>query len=76
VADPASSSPQVLHFPKTIELEQRLARLELTVSELRLASATDASTIKDLRATVEMLRTRIVSLQAQLDYMSAKVSPY
>jgi uncharacterized coiled-coil protein SlyX len=72
----AAPSPRLLDFPKTIELEQRLARLELTVAELRLSAATDATTIKDLRETVAILHKRMVSLQAHLDHAFARIVPY
>jgi uncharacterized coiled-coil protein SlyX len=52
----------VLSFPKTLELEQRLARNELTIQELR--------------ATIDVLNKRIVSLQAQVDTMASRMGLY
>jgi uncharacterized coiled-coil protein SlyX len=64
VGDPDELLPpsNVLAFPKTIELEQRLARAELTITELR--------------ETISVLHKRIVSLQAQLDHVVGKITPF
>jgi uncharacterized coiled-coil protein SlyX len=75
LADPIPTH-RVLEFPKTVELEQRLARNEVTISELQATIATSEATMKDLRDTVQMLHKRIMSLQAQLDHVFAKIKPY
>ncbi len=51
-----------LMFPKTIELEQRLARNEVLV--------------QDIQDLVKTLEKRIVSLQAQLDHLMASLNRY
>jgi hypothetical protein len=45
--------------PKSIELETRIARLELVLT--------------DLRRTMEVLTKRTAALQAELDHLSAKL---
>jgi uncharacterized coiled-coil protein SlyX len=47
--------------PKSIELEQRISRLELLVTELVRTTATQT--------------TRITAMQAQLDHLIAKLTP-
>jgi uncharacterized coiled-coil protein SlyX len=68
--------PSVLMFPKTIELEQRVSRAEVTVSELPEILAEKDAQIASLKSTVDMLHSRIVSLQAQLDHLLAKIGHY
>jgi uncharacterized coiled-coil protein SlyX len=78
VADPLEQrpSPQVLTFPKTLELEQRLARAEGTITELRETIVTNDATTQELRDTVSALYRRVVSLQAQLDHLLGKIQPF
>jgi len=77
MADPdALSRPNVLTFPKTVELEHRVARAEGTVAEQAERLATQDAQLKALRETVDVLNKRIVSLQAQLDHLFGKIQPY
>ena len=46
-------------MPKTVELEQRLARLELTCAEMQ--------------RTVDVLKKRETSLRAQVDHLLARL---
>jgi hypothetical protein len=55
-------SPSLLSFPKTIELEQRLARAELTITELR--------------EIIDVLFKHVTALQAQLDHLHGKTGRY
>ena len=60
------ATPTVFAFPpKTLELEQRLARAEGTIAEQQ-------ADIESLTSMVDMLRKRLISLQAQLDHLFAK----
>ena len=52
----------ILNFPKTIELEQRLAKSEVTISVLQ--------------DSVDILQQRVAALQAQLDHLLAKLGLY
>lgn len=70
------SAPHVLTLPKTVELEQRVARAEVTITELRAIIAADEAHINSLTNTIDLLRKRIVSLQAQLDHLFAKATGY
>jgi len=45
--------------PKTVELEQRLARLEICC--------------RDLQSALELVTKRSTALQAELDYINAKI---
>lgn len=69
-------SPSMLTFPKTVELEQRLARAELTLAEQCEAIAAKDVQIASLRETVGALSRQVVSLQAQLDHVFAKDGRY
>lgn len=60
--DRADVPTNVLTFPKTIELEQRLARTELLV--------------EDLQQLLSVFQKRVIALQAQLDHLSAKMDRY
>jgi hypothetical protein len=59
-----SSTPEIPvvanDVPKSIELEQRLARIELA--------------LKELNERTDRLHTRNIALQAQLDHLAAKLS--
>ena len=44
---------------KSLELEQRLARIELLMG--------------DLRSAIDLMQKRTTSLQAQLDHLSARI---
>ncbi len=68
--------PNVLTFPKTLELEQRLARAEVTLAELRESVAGKDAEIASLKDAVNMLYRRVTSLQAQLEHVFAKSDPY
>ena len=70
------AAPHVLTLPKTVELEQRVARAEGTITELRGTIAADGAHIKSLTETIDTLRTRIVSLQAELDHLFGKIGRY
>ena len=52
----------ILNFPKTIELEQRLAKAEVTIG--------------DLQDNVDLLQQRIAALQAQFDHLMARLGLY
>jgi len=71
-----SSPTNVLSFPKTIELEQRLARAELTIAELRSGAARKDAVIQELRDTTSALYRRVIALQAQLDHLLGKIAPF
>lgn len=68
--------PNIVMIPKTIELEQRVSRAEVIVSELPQILAGKDAQIASLQTTVDMLHGRIVSLQAQLDHLLAKIGHY
>lgn len=53
------ASAHEIHLPKTVELEQRIARLEIKLQRA----------VEDLEKT----RQRMSSLQAQLDHYTAKL---
>jgi uncharacterized coiled-coil protein SlyX len=72
----ANGLPNLLAFPKTIELEQRVSRAEVTVSELPQILATKDAQIASLQKTVDALHGRVVALQAQLDHLLAKIGHY
>jgi uncharacterized coiled-coil protein SlyX len=73
---PATALPSLLTFPKTVELEQRVSRAELTASELSEIVAERDAQIGALQKSVDLLRSRIVSLQAQIDHLSARFGRY
>jgi len=66
----------VLTLPKTVELEQRLARAEVTVGELRETLSAKDAEIASLKDTVKVLQNRVVSLQAQIDHLFARLGKY
>jgi uncharacterized coiled-coil protein SlyX len=70
------TSPNILTFPKTIELEQRVSRAEITMAELPQILVAQDAQIAALQQTVTMLQGRIVSLQAQLDHLFAKLGHF
>jgi uncharacterized coiled-coil protein SlyX len=72
----ALSSPNILTLPKTIELEQRVARNELAVTDLRAAIAAKDAQIASLKDTIGALYRRVASLQAQIDHLSARSGRY
>ena len=72
----ALPAPNVLRFPKTLELEQRLARAEVTITELRETVVAKDAEVVSLKDTVNMLHKRVISLQAQLDHLFGKIQPY
>ena len=76
LAERPDALPNVLTFPKSIELEQRISQAEGTIIELREAVATSEATAQSLRETVDVLHKRIVSLQAQLDHLFGKIVRY
>jgi len=54
-----STASEVSTAPKTVELEQRLARLEICC--------------RDLQSALELVMKRSTALQAELDHVSAKI---
>jgi uncharacterized coiled-coil protein SlyX len=66
----------LLTFPKTIELEQRVSRAEITVAQLPQILAEKDVQIADLQRTVTLLQGRLASLQAQFDHLFAKLGHY
>jgi hypothetical protein len=56
IREPRASAREV---PKSIELEQRVARVELA--------------LKDMRDTLDVLTKQFIALQAQLDHVAARV---
>jgi hypothetical protein len=53
------TAPELPIVPKTIELEQRLARLELSCAEMQ--------------RTVDSLKRRELALEAQVDHLLARL---
>jgi uncharacterized coiled-coil protein SlyX len=72
----APPSPSALTFPKSLELEQRLARNEMTVTELRETITAKDAKITALEDTIAALYRRVIALQAQIDHLSAKFGSY
>lgn len=54
------------HLAKTVELEQRLARLEVSRTEL-------ADALSECRNALSILEKRFTRLQSQFDYLAVKV---
>jgi uncharacterized coiled-coil protein SlyX len=71
-----SHAPLVLTLPKTVELEQRLARAEVTIGELRESVALKDSEVVSLKDTIKALQYRVLSFQAQLDHLFAELGRY
>jgi len=66
----------VLTLPKTVELEQRLARAEVIIGELHETLSAKNADIASLKDTVKVLQNRVVSLQAQLDHLFPRIGKY
>jgi hypothetical protein len=54
-----STASELPSAPKSVELEQRLARLEICC--------------RDMRALIEHLNTQAGALRAEIDYLSARL---